>query len=1050
MKRPSVEKIAGAYRWKHFFLVLIIIFSVFSMFLCVREGNAAQTTLVWNPPTANEDGTPLTGLAGYKIYYGTASRSYTQNIDVGNITTYTVPNLSEGVTYYFAATAYNTSQKESTYSNEISRTMSITLPKQHTLKVSKGETGKGKGSVTSSPGGIICGADCTEAYNTGTTVTLSALPDGNSVFSGWSGACTGTGACAVTMDAANSVTATFTLKTYTITATAGSGGSISPAGSVVVNYGNIQSFTITPSTNYNIGNVTVDGSSVGSVTTYTFTNVTANHTISATFTALQPNTLTVNRAGTGTGIVSSSPLGIICGSDCTEVYNAGTLVTLTATPDGSSTFSGWSGACTGTGACTVTMDASKAVTATFTLNTYTISATTGAGGSISPSGLVTVNHGASQMFSITPATNYTVGNVVVDGSSAGAVTTYTFTNVTANHTISASFTVIQQNSLNITKSGTGTGTVISSPEGIICGSDCTEVYNAGTLVTLTATPDGNSTFSGWSGACAGTGACIVTIDAAKSITATFTLKTYTITATAGTGGSISPSGSILVNHGATQVVSITLNTDYKIEDVLVDGKSVGAVSTYTFTGITSNHTISAMFTINTYPNISVIPGYYNFGNVPVGGNISIQTFSVTNMGAQDLNLGTNTIDGLNPTEFLLTDDNCSGRTIKPAEKCTVSVVFLPTSGGLKSAHLLIPSNDPDTLTSDVPLEGLAVVETESITQLPQTGQEISYAVGDDGDVQAGVRWPEPRFTDNGDGTVTDMLTGLMWLKDGGCLSKKSWSDALNAVSDFNTAPLQYGCAGYAGAYTDWRVPDIREIESLINYGVADTSGWLNISGFTNIRSSYYWSSTTYQSGIQAWVINMLDGKEMLASKKKGNYVLAVRVMNADNHPYSIPMSGQTVSYAAQDDGNVQVGAQWPEPRFFDNGDGTVTDTLTGLMWLKDGGCLNRKNWSGALITIVEMNENPGRYNCLEYSANYSDWRVPNVRELESMLNYGVSDSSLWLNTGGFSNIKSSSYWTSTAAGFANTQGWKIDMKRAKVLPVKMRSNLYIWPVRSVN
>ena len=894
MKRPSVEKIAGAYRWKHFFLVLIIIFSVFSMFLCVREGNAAQTTLVWNPPTANEDGTPLTGLAGYKIYYGTASRSYTQNIDVGNITTYTVPNLSEGVTYYFAATAYNTSQKESTYSNEISRTMSITLPKQHTLKVSKGETGKGKGSVTSSPGGIICGADCTEAYNTGTTVTLSALPDGNSVFSGWSGACTGTGACAVTMDAANSVTATFTLKTYTITATAGSGGSISPAGSVVVNYGNIQSFTITPSTNYNIGNVTVDGSSVGSVTTYTFTNVTANHTISATFTALQPNTLTVNRAGTGTGIVSSSPLGIICGSDCTEVYNAGTLVTLTATPDGNSTFSGWSGACTGTGTCTVT------------------------------------------------------------------------------------------------------------------------------------------------------------IDAAKSITATFTLKTYTITATAGTGGSISPSGSILVNHGATQVVSITLNTDYKIEDVLVDGKSVGAVSTYTFTGITSNHTISAMFTINTYPNISVIPGYYNFGNVPVGGNISIQTFSVTNMGAQDLNLGTNTIDGLNPTEFLLTDDNCSGRTIKPAEKCTVSVVFLPTSGGLKSAHLLIPSNDPDTLTSDVPLEGLAVVETESITQLPQTGQEISYAVGDDGDVQAGVRWPEPRFTDNGDGTVTDMLTGLMWLKDGGCLSKKSWSDALNAVSDFNTAPLQYGCAGYAGAYTDWRVPDIREIESLINYGVADTSAWLNSNGFINIKSGSYWSSTTQQNGKQAWIIKMMNGTETLVSKGKSNYIVAVRVMNADNHPYSIPMSGQTVSYAAQDDGNVQVGAQWPEPRFFDNGDGTVTDTLTGLMWLKDGGCLNRKNWSGALITIVEMNENPGRYNCLEYSANYSDWRVPNVRELESMLNYGVSDSSLWLNTGGFSNIKSSSYWTSTAAGFANTQGWKIDMKRAKVLPVKMRSNLYIWPVRSVN
>jgi len=90
------------------------------------------------------------------------------------------------------------------------------------------------------------------------------------------------------------------------------------------------------------------------------------------------------------------------------------------------------------------MDAAKSVSATFTLKTYTITATAGSGGSITPSGSVVVNHGASRSFTISPNANYTVGSVLVDGSSQGAVTTYNFTNVTAAHTISASFNAIRR------------------------------------------------------------------------------------------------------------------------------------------------------------------------------------------------------------------------------------------------------------------------------------------------------------------------------------------------------------------------------------------------------------------------------------------------------------------------------------------------------------------------------------------------------------------------------------------------------------------------------
>ncbi|MDQ7786428.1 MAG: DUF1566 domain-containing protein [Thermodesulfovibrionales bacterium] len=1027
-------------------VLFVIFFNLFIFILSVfpGTGNTAQTTLSWVPPATNEDGTPITDLSGYKVYYGTSTKSYPQTLTVGNVTTCTVGNLADGTTYYFAITAVNSSLKESKYSNEISRVMPAAP--HYALSISR--NGAGNGTVTSSPAGIMCGSDCTESYIGGTVVTLTASADGNSIFSGWSGACTGTGACVVTMTSVRTVTASFTLKSYTITSSAGAGGSISPSGSVTVNHGASQTFTITADANYSIADVLIDGNSTGAVTTYTFSNVTANHSLTASFKKQQDNILSVSKSGTGTGTVTSSPAGIMCGSDCTESYIGGTVVTLMASADGNSIFSGWSGVCTGTGACIITMDAAKSVTAVFTGQAYTITASAGAGGSISPSGSVTVNHGASQTFTITADANYSIADVLIDGNSTGAVTTYTFSNVTANHSLTASFKKQKDNMLSVSKSGTGTGTVTSTPAGINCGSDCIEIYNAGTSVTLTAAPDAGSGFAGWSGVCTGTGACIVTMDAAKSVTAAFTGQAYTITASAGAGGSISPSGSVTVNHGVSQTFTITVNTNYRIEDVIVDNQSVGTTGAYTFPSVTANHTITAIFKNIAYPDVFVTPAAFNFSNVIVGKSSPVQIFSVTNIGSQDLNLGIITLTGADQTEFLLMDDNCSGWTLKPADRCTFSTLFFPSSAGVKSGHLLVPSNDPDTPTLDISLEGQAVVELENMIQLPQTGQDTSYASGDDGDVQSGIEWPDPRFIDNKDGTVTDTLTGLMWLQDGACLGTANWSNALDTVSGLNAAPSQYLCTGYSGPYSDWRVPGIREMESLINYGAGDASAWLNTNGFINIRAGSYWSSTAHQNGKQAWVIKMTNGNGTLSSMGKSNYVAAVRVINTENNPYNVPMSGQTNSNTAQIDGPVQTGTLWPEPRFFDNGDGTVTDTLTGLIWLKDGGCLHRKNWSEALITIAALNEDPGRYNCLEYSGNYTDWRMPNVRELESMLNYGAYDSSEWLNKSGFINIQASSYWTSTAAAFTNIQGWKIDVKQARVLPVKMRSNLYIWPVRN--
>jgi hypothetical protein len=145
--------------------------------------------------------------------------------------------------------------------------------------------------------------------------------------------------------------------TYTIKASAGPGGTISPSGNVKVNLGADKTFTIKPNTGYHIADVTVDGGSQGAISSYTFPKVSADHTISATF-AINPCTLTVKKAGTGSGSITASPADKLTWSGNTATAACGTIVTLTATADTGSTFTGWSAFCSGTGNCSVVIKGS--------------------------------------------------------------------------------------------------------------------------------------------------------------------------------------------------------------------------------------------------------------------------------------------------------------------------------------------------------------------------------------------------------------------------------------------------------------------------------------------------------------------------------------------------------------------------------------------------------------------------------------------------------------------------------------------------------------------
>ena len=158
-----------------------------------------------------------------------------------------------------------------------------------------------------------------------------------------------------------------------------------------------------------------------------------------------PYTLFVDVTGNGIGTVVVSPPGSNFSDAYSQVYHSGTSVSLFPSADVSSNFTGWSGACSGSGICNLSMNSDLTATANFALKTFSINATTVDGGAISPTGALTFDYGSNQTFNIIyNPDNYKLLNVVVDGTSQGIITSYTFTNITANHSITAYLEGINQ------------------------------------------------------------------------------------------------------------------------------------------------------------------------------------------------------------------------------------------------------------------------------------------------------------------------------------------------------------------------------------------------------------------------------------------------------------------------------------------------------------------------------------------------------------------------------------------------------------------------------
>ena len=197
--------------------ILLLLLAVITFY---GVAHPAELNLTWQDNSTNEEGFKIERRQGLT---GTFSQLTTVGV---NVSSYVNTGLPNAATYCYRVRAFN-GVGDSTYSNE---TCGTTSPTINLLTVTK--TGSGSGAVTSSSIGIDCGLDCTESYPSGTSLTLTAIPSADSVFSGWSGACTGIGPCTLSLDSDQSVTANFNLKSFGLTVSKIGNGTVtsSPVG----------------------------------------------------------------------------------------------------------------------------------------------------------------------------------------------------------------------------------------------------------------------------------------------------------------------------------------------------------------------------------------------------------------------------------------------------------------------------------------------------------------------------------------------------------------------------------------------------------------------------------------------------------------------------------------------------------------------------------------------------------------------------------------------------------------------------------------------------
>jgi subtilisin family serine protease len=486
----------------------------------------------------------------------------------------------------------------------------------------------GPGSVRSNIPGIYCPSTCSAEYKADDIVTLTATPDSQATFMGWTGSTlcqVANPVCTLPMNIARSVSARFEYRqvlTIVISSGAGSGTVTSDFPgfscsaeqcSQLFDYGTRIRLTLVPNGNRSArwsGGGCAESNPVCEV------DMSIGHTVSADFPA--PVRVTVSTSGSGSGTVTTSPTGINCGTTCTATFAAQTQLDFTATPAADSAFMGWSGGCdgphfaAGPGHCYATMYGDFNLVATFALK-LPLQVTREGGAGTVVSDVPGLDCGATctglyrpgqvvHLTAIASAENSFVGwSGACQGPSINGCT------VTMDEAREVTAHFIPWNELVVTTQGGGA--VTSSTGGLDCGTDCRERFAPNDVARLTATAAPQYTFDGWGGDCAGTSSgCALDMDRSRNVTARFVPWPELVISLGGAGtGSVS-SSPLGISCGAdcreqyapNTSITLTASPGTGSEFTGWSGACTGAATTCTFI-LTAASTATANFRVTPPP-----------------------------------------------------------------------------------------------------------------------------------------------------------------------------------------------------------------------------------------------------------------------------------------------------------------------------------------------------------------------------------------------------------------------------------------------------------------
>lgn len=341
---------------------------------------------------------------------------------------------------------------------------------------------------------------------------------------------------------------------------------------------------------------------------------------------------------------------------------------------------------------------------------------------------------------------------------------------------------------------------------------------------------------------------------------------------------------------------------------------------------------------------------------------------------------------------------------------------------------------PERGDADRPGRACMVLQTGQTTCHDAGGIAVPCAgTGQDGAFRTGASWPAPRF-ETDDGSVRDRLTGLVWTLDANPAGfPLSWREAFDYVARMNGAN-SFGRA-------DWRLPNRRELRSLVSHQTRRPA-LPDPHPFTNVFPGWYWTSTSAAiSPSHAWYVHMDGGRMFYGGKDQSFLLWPVRGLST-----VLPATGQKTCFnengmplpcrGTGQDGELRHGLPWPEPRFEPGGQ-EMLDRLTGLLWRREADLsAGEVTWPEALEAVASLSRSTG-----------SPWRLPNINELESLVDCGAHNPALPPDHR-FRNLQEV-YWSSTTSLFEPDWAWALYLDKGAVgVGQKALARFHVWAVSS--